>query len=69
MKRVSGFVNARPIGSFDFEFFVPEDTSDKEIEDMIKDKYELYISFDTEDGYEEATKKVYRKGNVEVDFC
>ena len=68
MKRVSGYVSARPIGSFDFEFFVPEDMSDKEIEDMIKDRYELYLSFHTEDGYEEATKKVYRKGDVEVDF-
>ena len=60
MKRVTGSINARPLGEFDFEFFASEDMTDDEIYKEIKHKYECYISFDTEDGYEEVTETITR---------
>lgn len=60
MKKVSGSLGARPIGDFDFEFYVPEDMTDDQIKKEIKSKYECYIYFDTEDGYEEVTETVTR---------
>ncbi len=60
MKKVSGYINARPLGEFKFEFYVPEDMTDEQIEEKIKDEHECYISFKTEDGYEEITETVTR---------
>lgn len=60
MKKVSGYINARPLGEFDFEFYVPENMSDEQIEEEIKKKYECYIHFETEDGYEEITETITR---------
>lgn len=60
MKKVSGYVHARPIGEFNFEFYVPEDTTHEQIRDVIKHRYECYITFETEDGYEEITGTVTR---------
>lgn len=60
MKKVTGYISVRPLGDFDFEFFVPEDMTDDQIEKEIKHKYECSIGFDTEDGYEEITETVTR---------
>ena len=60
MKKVSGYINARPLGVFDFEFYVPEDMTHEQIREEIKDKHECYIYFETEDGYEEITETVTR---------
>ena len=60
MKKVSGYINARPLGEFKFEFYVPENMTDEQIMKEIKDKYECYIYFETEDGYEEITETVTR---------
>lgn len=32
MKKVSGYVSVRPLGCYDFEFFVDDNTTDEEIE-------------------------------------
>ena len=61
MKKVTGYISTRPLGSYDFEFFVPDDTSNEEIEEMIKDRMDFYYHYDAEDGYEEYTKVSYRK--------
>ena len=63
MKKVSGYISARPLGNFDFEFYVPEDMTRAQIREEIKRKYECYIDFDTENGYEEVTETVtsYKK--------
>lgn len=60
MKKVSGYINVRPLGEFNFEFYVPEDMTDEQIRKEIKKKYECYISFETENGYEEITETVTR---------
>ena len=60
MKKVSGYINVRPLGEFNFEFYVPEDMTCEQIAEKIKNKYECYIHFETEDGYEEITETVTR---------
>lgn len=64
MKRVTGSIGVRPLGDFDFDFFVPDNMSDEQIRESIKKKYECYIYFDTEDGYEEVTETVTRYKKV-----
>ena len=42
-------------------FSSPDDTSNEEIEEIIKDRMEFYYHYDIEDGYEEYTEVSYRK--------
>ena len=58
MKKVTGFINCRPLGCFDFEIMVPDNMSDAEIMEYIKEKNECYIHFDVDPGYEEVTETV-----------
>ena len=63
LKKVTGVIVARPFDDecdYTFEFFVPEDMTDEQIGEVIKHKYDSYISFETEDGYEEVTETVTR---------
>lgn len=60
MKKVSGSIYARPLVEFNFEFYVPEDMTYEQIKEEIKDKYECYIEYNTEDGYEEIRETVTR---------
>lgn len=60
MKRVTGSINVRPLGEYNFDFFVPDDMTDEQIRESIKKENECYISFETEDGYEEVTETVTR---------
>ena len=61
MKKVTGYISTRPLGSYDFEFFVPDDTTDEEIQKMVDDTMELSWDYQVEDGYEEYTETKYRK--------
>ena len=58
MKKVTGYINCRPLGSFDFEFMVPDEMTNEEIMEKIKEKNECYIHFDVDPGYEEVTKTI-----------
>ena len=35
MKKVSGWVSSRPLGCYDFEFYVDDNTTNKEIKEMV----------------------------------
>ena len=61
MKRVKGWMSVRPIGCWDFDFFVDDDMSKEEIEEMIMDEAEYSFHYDIESGYEEYTEVKYRK--------
>lgn len=41
MKKITGYVSVRPLGSYDFEFYVDDNTTDEEIQRMIDDELEL----------------------------
>lgn len=61
MKKVSGFIDVRALGHYDFEFYVDDNVTDEEIKKKVDDVCDYYISYDVEDGYEEYTEVRYRK--------
>ena len=63
MKKVSGYVSVRALGCYDFEFYVDDDVTDKEIEQMVNEKMQLTHYYSVEEGYEEYTEVRYRKKN------
>lgn len=62
MKKVTGEIYSRPIGSFRFEYYVPDDMTSEEIEKFIMKKTGTGMYFVEED-YEEVTHEVteYKK--------
>lgn len=42
MKRVKGYISTRPLGSYDFEFFVEDSMTDQEIKNKVEDMLELW---------------------------
>lgn len=63
MKRVSGYVNVRALGCYDFEFYVDDDTTDEEISKMVDEKMQISHFYEVEEEYEECTEISYRKRN------
>ena len=61
MKRVKGYISTRPLGSYDFEFFVEDSMTDQEIKNKVEDMLELSMHYDVEEGYVAEQQTVCRK--------
>lgn len=63
MKKVTGYINVRALGHYDWEFYVEDNTTDEEIEKMVEDTCNYYIHYNVEEGYEkvEVTETKYIK--------
>lgn len=63
MKKISGCIDVRALGRYDFEFYVDDDATDEEIAEKVNDTCDYYISYDVEPGYrkEIITEEVYVK--------
>ncbi len=61
MKRVKGYISVRPLGEYNFDFYVPDDTTNEEIKKMVDDSLEFSMNYEVEEGYEEYTEVKYRK--------
>lgn len=61
MKRVTGYISTRPLGSYDFEFFVEDSVTDQEIKQKVEDMLEFSIDYKVEKGYIAEQQTVYRK--------
>ena len=61
MKKVSGYIDVRALGHYDFEFYVDDNATDEEIKRKVEDVCDYYIHYDVEAGYEEYTEICYRK--------
>lgn len=61
MKKVTGCIDVRALGCYDFEFYVEDDMTDDEIKKKVDDVCDYYIYYDVEDGYEAVQETVYRK--------
>lgn len=64
MKKVSGRISCRPLGSYDFEFYVEDNATDKEISEKVDEICEFYMGYDVEPGYVAEQQTVYRKKEV-----
>lgn len=63
MKKVSGCIDVRALGHYDFEFYVDDDATNEEIKKKVEDVCDYYINYDVEEGYEEYTEIRHRKKN------
>lgn len=63
MKKVSGCIDVRALGCYNFEFYVDDNATDEEIEKKVNDVCDYYISYDVESGYKKEirTEEVYVK--------
>lgn len=61
MKKVSGCIDVRVLGCYDFEFYIEDDMTDDEIKNKVDDVCDYYIHYDVEDGYEAVQETVYKK--------
>ncbi len=61
MKKVTGCIDVRALGHYDFEFYVEDDATDEEIKEQVDKVCDYYIDYNVEAGYEAYTKTCYRK--------
>lgn len=61
MKKVSGYIDVRALGCYDFEFYVDDDTTKEEIQKKVDEVCDYCINYDVEEGYEEYTEVRHRK--------
>lgn len=61
MKKVSGCIDVRALGTYNFEFFVDDDATEEEIRKKVEDECDYYIDYDVEPGYKAVQKTVYVK--------
>ena len=61
MKKVSGYCSVRPLGCYDFEFYVEDNATEEEIKNEIDKRLEYSFHYEVEEGYEATTEVVYRK--------
>lgn len=61
MKKVSGYISVRALGTYNYEFYVDDDATEEEIEKMVQKYEQLSHCYDVEEGYEQYTEVKYRK--------
>lgn len=61
MKKVSGCINVRALGCYDFEFYVEDNTTDEEIKKKVDDVCDYYVYYNVEDGYRKELQEIYIK--------
>lgn len=61
MKKVSGYISVRALGTYDYEFYVDDDATDEEIEQKVEEYEQLSRWYDVDEGYESYTETRYRK--------
>ena len=58
MKKVTGYIDVRALGRYDFDFYVDDNATDEEINQKVEDVCDYYIDYDVEEGYEEVTETI-----------
>jgi len=61
MRKVTGYIYDAAIGTDEFEFYVEDNVSDSQIQDMIFNRVTTY--FEVEDGYKQVMVPTYVKEN------
>ena len=52
MKKVSGYISVRALGTYDYEFYVDDDATDEEIKQKVSEYERLSHGYNVEEGYE-----------------
>lgn len=63
MKKVTGYIDVRALGHYDWWFYVEDDTTEEEIKELVDEACDYYINYKVEEGYEAYTEVCYRKKN------
>ena len=58
MKKVTGCIDVRALGHYDFDFYVDDNATDDEIKQKVEEACNYHINYDVEEGYEEVTETV-----------
>ena len=61
MKKVSGCIDVRALGCFNFEFFVEDSATEAEIKAKVDEACDYCVDYKVEEGYEPVVKTEYRK--------
>ena len=61
MKKVSGYISVRALGTYEYEFYVDDDATDEEIEQKVAEEERLSRWFDVGEGYKAYTETKYIK--------
>lgn len=60
-EKVTGYIDVRSLGHYDWEFYVGDNATDEDIKKKVDDICDYYIHYDVEEGYEAYTEVCYRK--------
>lgn len=61
MKKVSGYISVRALGTYDFEFYVEDDATDAEIAQQVEDVMQVFSDYTVEEGYQKVVTESYEK--------
>lgn len=61
MKKVSGYISVRALGTYEYEFYVDDDATDEEIRQKVAEHEQLSRNYSVEEGYEAYTETKYGK--------
>lgn len=61
MKKVTGYVDVKPFGCYDFEFYVDENATVEDIREKIDESIEINMHYHIEEGYTKYTEINYQK--------
>lgn len=59
MKKVSGYIDVRALGRYEFEFYVDDNIPDEVIEKMVEDECDYCINYEVESGYKKRMVEEY----------
>jgi len=61
MKKVSGYISVRALGTYEYEFFVEDDATKEEIEKIVKEKEQISRGYTVGEGYKKVNREEYLK--------
>lgn len=56
MKKVTGYIDVRALGCYDFEFYLEDNATEEEIARAVENICDYSINYDVEDGWEEYVR-------------